>query len=112
VVRVCRGYIVRKETNIERGKAVLGVVLAPLSDKEYEWKDSMAAADGAVYSGQTFSGKREGYGVQVWADKSKYEGYWKNDKANGRGRLIHADKDIYEGDWSEDKAHGIGVYKH
>lgn len=112
ILSACRGYVSRKHCSKLREKCVLGVMLAPLQDKEYEWKDSMLTSEGAIYSGQLFSGLREGYGTQVWPDKSKYEGYWKKDKANGRGRLIHADKDVYDGDWLDDKAHGYGQYRH
>jgi hypothetical protein len=51
VALVFRGYLARKEAAVERAKAVLGVALAPLSNKEYDWKDSLAMAGGAVYSG-------------------------------------------------------------
>ena len=59
-----------------------------------------------------YSSKRDGYGIQLWADGSKYEGYWSNDMANGKGRLIHVDGDVYEGDWKDDKADGKGLYRH
>ena len=70
--------------------------------------------NGAKYSGEwdAETNKRDGFGVQLWADGSKYEGYWKDDMANGRGRLIHVDGDVYEGDWKDDKAHGKGKYIH
>ncbi len=48
---MARGYLIRKQTIAEKKKAVLGIVLAPLSDNEYQWKDSMATNDGAVYTG-------------------------------------------------------------
>ena len=112
ILSACRGYVSRKHCSKLREKCVLGVMLAPLQDKEYEWKDSMLTSEGAIYSGQLFSGLREGYGTQVWPDKSKYEGYWKNDMANGKGRLTYENGEIYEGWWANDVKHGFGMFVH
>ena len=51
VLSACRGYVSRKHSSKLREKCVLGVMLAPLQDKEYEWKDSMLTSEGAIYSG-------------------------------------------------------------
>jgi len=83
-------------------------------NKRREIRPPVVLNNGAKYSGEwdSESGKRDGFGIQLWADGSKYEGNWKDDMANGKGRLIHVDGDVYEGDWKDDKAHGKGKYIH
>lgn len=66
--------------------------------------------DGRVFEGVLASGKREGWGRQIWSNGCFYEGYWSNDMQNGFGRFIYSDGDCYEGEWSSDKAHGTGNY--
>lgn len=51
------------------------------------------------YKGEWKNSKKEGYGVQTWADGARYEGFWKNGKAHGKGKFFHTDGDIYEGEW-------------
>ena len=76
-------------------------------------KPKQKLENGIEYEGEwDDAGKKDGRGVQVWADGSIYEGYWRNGMANGKGRLIHADGDIQDGDWVDDKAHGFGLYIH
>eukprot|EP01022_Parablepharisma_sp_SALTPOND_P023816 TRINITY_DN51_c0_g1_i1.p2 TRINITY_DN51_c0_g1~~TRINITY_DN51_c0_g1_i1.p2 ORF type:complete len:309 (+),score=26.64 TRINITY_DN51_c0_g1_i1:1133-2059(+) len=79
-----------------------------------EIREPILLANGAKYAGEwdVETGKRDGFGMQLWADGSKYEGYWHDDMANGKGRLIHIDGDVYEGYWKDDKAHGKGKYIH
>ena len=67
---------------------------------------------GATYEGEWLSGRRDGFGVQIWPDGARYEGEWKDHKASGHGKFIHADGDIYEGMWLNDKANGYGIYIH
>lgn len=86
--------------------------------KEIESKDLIKKPVGILENGSRYegqwnvkSGKREGFGVQVWADGSMYEGMFYHDRVNGKGRLIHANGDYYEGEWKNDEAHGEGTYK-
>lgn len=60
-------------------------------DKNLEFRPLLVLQNGSRYEGQwnKYSGKREGFGVQVWANGDMYQGTWKDDKAEGKGRLIH-----------------------
>lgn len=67
---------------------------------------------GETYEGQYLYGKRDGYGVCIFADGSLYEGLWENDKMDGKGRFIYTNEDVYEGDFKEGLPHGKGELKH
>ncbi len=94
------------------------------SSEDNELIRQMIAASGLVkmarieldnnisYEGEWLNGRREGNGIQIWADGSRYVGEWRNNKACGRGTLYHADGDVYEGEWLNDKASGFGTYTH
>lgn len=46
-----------------------------------------ATADGGVYTGDFRKGKREGFGIYVYADQSRYEGNWVDDMMVGVASL-------------------------
>ena len=43
--------------------------------------------------------KKNGQGINIWADGEKYVGEWRNDKRNGQGIFTFADGSIDEGIW-------------
>jgi len=67
---------------------------------------------GAVYDGQWFGNKRDGFGAMTWPDGARYLGEWTADMACGHGRFTHEDGDRYTGLWHNNRAHGLGVYVH
>lgn len=67
-------------------------------DKEVPIHGFLECSEG-TYSGETFNGKKEGYGI-LKSDGSTYEGYWKNDLKHGRGKL-KTDSLMIEGVWED-----------
>uniref|UniRef100_A0A665V920 MYND-type domain-containing protein n=1 Tax=Echeneis naucrates TaxID=173247 RepID=A0A665V920_ECHNA len=61
----------------------------------------------AVQSGE---GRREGVGVQEWADGSRYEGEFVNGFKHGKGKYTWRNGEYYEGSFYKDYRHGDGVY--
>lgn len=49
----------------------------------------MYFADGSVYKGTYYGGKRSGYGEMYYMDGSIYKGQWLNGQKSGRGELIN-----------------------
>jgi hypothetical protein len=69
---------------------------------------SMNYADGSVYKGQWYSGKRHGRGVYRFSDGSTYKGEFHQDRIQGAGQLIWPDGAKYVGEWCQGKRHGVG----
>lgn len=47
-----------------------------------EWKPIQDSGEGSKYVGEwSTSGKRHGFGIQVWKDGSIYEGHWEDEYA-------------------------------
>jgi len=95
----------------------------------------MTYADGNVYEGSFFMGKKQGAEGSMYfaASGDRYIGPWKNDQPNGQGVYYFASKERYEGsfmngvfegegtmyypdgayyagEWSNNKKHGRGVF--
>lgn len=75
-------------------------------------------SDGGFYEGayldkgrrlhSTSSGKRNGYGVRLWASGNRYEGEWTDDHMQGKGKFIGADGSVYTGPFSQNMKSGWG----
>jgi hypothetical protein len=74
----------------------------PLQDAD---KQTIRSANGDVYEGAMQDGKREGYGVQTYADGSVQEGYFKNDMLV-KGYWHAKDDNQYVGDFVRGVPHG------
>lgn len=56
--------------------------------------------------------KKEGKGIEYFANGDYYEGNFSDDKKDGRGMLYNAQNvPVYSGDWQKDTKNGQGVYK-
>jgi hypothetical protein len=66
--------------------------------------------NGNKYIGQFKNGKREGYGIMLFANGGRYEGNWKDNLAHGKGIEYYENGDRYEGNYYEDEEDGPGVY--
>ena len=49
-------------------------------------------------------GKRNGYGVNLWANGDKHEGYWVENLAHGQGKFYFNNGAFYDGNWVGNKA--------
>lgn len=58
----------------------------------------------AVYRGQYFEGKRNGYGEEIYTDGSGYFGLWKEDKKEGKGMICSSNGNVYFGDIKKETA--------
>ena len=67
--------------------------------------------DGSQYSGYWKSGKRNGLGSYIFANKDEYHGKWVGDKRCGWGKLQTIEKynNSYEGIWYNNVPHGEGI---
>ena len=89
-------------------------------------------ADGAVFKGEVFRGKRQGKGEIQYANGDRYvgdffedlsdgegkyyysngqryEGSFKNGNFEGQGTMFYADGSKYVGSWKDDKRNGKGI---
>ena len=54
-------------------------------------------------------GRREGLGIEVYANQDKYEGQWLNGWRSGKGKYSFSDGGYFEGEWEHDQYHGQGI---
>ena len=66
-------------------------------------------SNGARYEGDFTNGKREGYGVEVYAGGGRYEGGWKDNYFEGHGIMILANGNRFEGEFHAGKPNGQGT---
>lgn len=59
-------------------------------------------ANGDVYIGEFYNGKRHGYGVYYWANGEIWYGRYEGGYRNGYGMLINPDHRIFYGKWLGD----------
>jgi len=69
---------------------------------------------GERYVGNWLHNKKDGFGIQVWAQGHKYEGDWVANLKHGRGTFWVMEegklRKQYTGDWVDDQRHGHGVF--
>ena len=90
-----------------------------LTSYEGMWKNSMKNgygieiyADKSEYRGTFLNGKKDGIGHYRWIDGSSYEGEWKQNKLNGYGIYKFKDGSIYIGEWKGNRMNGLGQFSH
>lgn len=59
-------------------------------------------ANGDVYIGEFYEGKRHGYGVYYWTNGDIWYGRYEGGYRNGYGMLINVDHHVYYGKWLGD----------
>ena len=59
-------------------------------------------ANGDIFYGEFYNGKRHGYGVYCWTNGDMWYGHYKDGYRNGYGMLIKPGKMIYYGKWVGD----------
>lgn len=59
-------------------------------------------ANGDVFYGEFFEGRRHGYGVYCWANGDMWYGRYKDGYRNGYGMLIKTNRHVYYGKWVGD----------
>ena len=70
----------------------------------------MIYAEGDVYEGMWFEGKKSGYGVLTKRNGDHFEGNWIEDKREGQGSYFFSQKNqIFIGEWVNDMPKA-GVY--
>ena len=60
-------------------------------------------ANGDMFYGEFFEGRRHGYGVYCWANGDMWYGRYKEGYRNGYGMLIKPDRTVYYGKWVGDR---------
>eukprot|EP01114_Cavostelium_apophysatum_P011405 TRINITY_DN2564_c0_g1_i1.p1 TRINITY_DN2564_c0_g1~~TRINITY_DN2564_c0_g1_i1.p1 ORF type:complete len:458 (-),score=80.18 TRINITY_DN2564_c0_g1_i1:530-1903(-) len=85
-------------------------------DSHEKCRGKASYLDGSIYRGEWVIdsnglGKRNGKGIQRWAEKDIYKGEWKKDKRTGYGIHIWPDKHYYEGYYNDDKRNGKGIFR-
>ena len=96
------GEIIRLHSN--GGDAPLRYPLVSLNkEKEspYSFKKE-TYANGDIYIGEFYNGKRHGYGVYYWANGDIWYGRYEGGYRNGYGMLINTAHRIYYGKWHGD----------
>ena len=76
-------------------------------------KSKIEYSNGAVYTGETFEGKKQGNGVLVYQNGSKYEGTFINDQPDGQGKETQMNsngeiEEKYVGGFKQGKRHSKG----
>lgn len=69
----------------------------------------MIHEDGAIYKGDFFEGRRQGWGSIILKDGSLSWGEWVNGYMNGQGNIFFIDGTTYKGAVKDNKPHGQGV---
>jgi hypothetical protein len=94
IIRQCSRY----------GEAQLVYPLVSEGDKvsPYSFR-KVSYANGDVYIGELYEGKRHGYGMYCWADGEVWYGRYQGGYRNGFGVLIKADNHLYYGKWVGDR---------
>ena len=62
------------------------------------------------FAGQFEEGLRKGLGCLVWKDGAQYSGDWYSDKPSGCGVENYPDGSSYGGQYEDDMRHGYGTY--
>jgi len=60
------------------------------------------AADGSYYLGESVQGKRNGYGITLYANRDMWYGPWKDGLRDGYGILVSANGTLRVGTWKGD----------
>ena len=60
-------------------------------------------ANGDMFYGEFFEGRRHGYGVYCWSNGDMWYGRYKEGYRNGYGMLIKPDRTVYYGKWVGDR---------
>lgn len=71
-------------------------------------KGTMRYADGSVFKGQFYHGRRHGRGSYTFKDGSRYKGDFVKDLMQGIGELRFRDGSKYVGEWKRGKHDGMG----
>lgn len=88
----------------KEGNARLAYPLVPSAEhpvSPYSFKKE-TYANGDVYIGEFYNGKRHGYGIYYWANGEIWYGRYEGGYRNGYGMLINPDHRIFYGKWLGD----------
>ncbi len=88
----------------KEGNARLVYPLVPSAEhpvSPYSFKKE-TYANGDVYIGEFYNGKRHGYGIYYWANGEIWYGRYEGGYRNGYGMLINPDHRIFYGKWLGD----------
>ena len=66
-------------------------------------------ANGDRYVGEFFEDLKDGEGKYYFSDGQRYEGSFKNGSFEGQGTMFFADGSKYVGSWKDDKRNGKGT---
>jgi hypothetical protein len=66
-------------------------------------------ANGDRYVGEFFEDLRDGEGKYYYSNGQRYEGSFKNGNFEGQGTMFFADGSKYVGSWKDDKRNGRGI---
>lgn len=90
---------------VDGGRMTLGYPLVATAEEPqpaYSFKKEKYA-NGDMFYGEFFEGRRHGYGVYCWANGDMWYGRYKEGYRNGYGMLIKPDRTVYYGKWVGDR---------
>ena len=71
-----------------------------MTTNNFAWKFQVISYnDGSFYIGETFNGKRHGYGIFIWQNLDMWYGPWADNIRNGYGIYIFSNGNIQTGTW-------------
>jgi hypothetical protein len=104
-------------TVVKKGNTYTGELNAK---GQFEGLGRMVYANGDIYTGQWFTGQKNGVGIMTYtAGQKLYKGHWSDGKKNGMGIMSCAESDAsnttgsftYQGSFARDEFHGFGKLK-
>jgi hypothetical protein len=105
-----------EDTSIENISITEDVYVGEEKNGVPHGKGKMVYANGDVYEGEWFDGKKNGQGISYYLLLGElfksYEGTWKEDKKEGFGISYYyfPNTKEYEGNWKNDNKHGYGIF--
>ena len=66
-----------------------------------EYRFDVIKSGGNYYIGETYNGKRNGYGIFLWQNGDMWYGSWSNDTGNGNGVYLYKNGNVITGTWKE-----------
>lgn len=98
---ITTGKIIRQHTNEGYIKPLPPYIDTDTLASPYAFK-RIEYSNGDVYMGETYNGRRHGYGVYYWTNGDFWYGKYENGYRQGYGALFKVDRRLFYGKWIGD----------